>query len=178
VYERESENIIGIILSNDVIAKLLKKEGELRLKEIMHEPIFIPATRKLHEIFYLFKNEKLNISIVLDEYGGLAGIVTREDIIEEVLGELYDENEIQGIDRIQKLGAKSWRIMGDTSLHQFSDMFETVIPETEYAGTIAGYIVEKLDRIPMPGDEIRLGNLNLRIEKTEKNRIVSIVLDM
>ena len=81
----------------------------------MHEPIFIPATRKLHELFNLLKAEKLNISIILDEYGGLAGIVTREDIIEEILGDLYDENEDQGIERIQKTGPKTWRVMGDTS---------------------------------------------------------------
>ena len=177
VYDREPENIVGVVLINDVTAKLLNNEAGDRLATIMHEPIFIPATKKLHEIFYLFKHEMLNISIVLDEYGGLAGIVTREDIIEEVLGELYDENEDQGFERIQKLGKNRWRIMGETSLHQFCDIFEIKIPETEYAETLAGYIVEQLDRIPAPGDEINIGKLRLKIEKTVKNRIVSIAAE-
>jgi CBS domain containing-hemolysin-like protein len=176
VFDDEPENIVGIILSNDVTAAILSGESSRKLKDIMHEPIFIPATRKLHEIFNKLKNEKLNISIILDEYGGLAGIVTREDIIEEILGELYDENEEQPVERIQKLEKGSWRVMGETTLHQFSDMFDTDIPETEYAGTIAGFIVEKLDRIPVEGDEIKLGRLLLQIEKIDKNRIVSIIL--
>ncbi len=176
VYEREPENITGIVLSNDVTACLLKGEGNLRLADIMHEPIFIPATRKLHELFYLLKQEMLNISIILDEYGGLAGLVTREDIIEEILGELYDENEDNGIERIQKTGDNSWRVMGDTSLHQFTDTFDIEMPVTEYAETIAGYIVEELDRIPVKGDKLSIGHYCLEIEETEKNRIVSIIL--
>jgi len=177
VFEDEAENIVGVILSNDVTAARLEGDDSLRLRQIMHEPIFIPATRKLHEIFNRLKHEKLNISIILDEYGGLAGIVTREDIIEEILGELYDENEEQIYDKTQKLTDRSWRIMGDTSLHQFIDTFEINMPATEYAETIAGFIVEKLDRIPAEGDEITLGKLLLRIEKTEKNRIISIILE-
>ena len=176
VYDKEPENIVGIVLTNDVISKLLKKEGNLRLADIMHEPIFIPSNQKLHDLFHLLKVEKLNISIILDEYGGLAGIVTREDIIEEILGELYDENEDQGIDKIQKTGKNTWRITGDTSLHQFTDIFEVQMPETEYAETIAGLIVEKLDRVPVEGDTVRLDRYILEIEKTEKNRIISIIL--
>lgn len=177
VYDNEPENIVGIILWNDVTAALLEQDEGRKLKEIMHEPIFVPATRKLHELFYRLKNEKLNISIILDEYGGLAGIVTREDIIEEILGELYDENEEQPAERIQKLEDGRWRIMGDTSIHQFIDTFDVDMPETEYAETIAGFIVEKLDRIPEEGDEIDLGSLKLRIEETDKNRIVSILIE-
>ncbi|MDC7225778.1 MAG: hemolysin family protein [Spirochaetales bacterium] len=176
VYDREPENIVGIVLSNDITAHLLKMEGERRLAEIMHEPIFTPANRKLHELFNLLKAEKLNISIILDEYGGLAGIVTREDIIEEILGELYDENEDPGIERIQRTDKSSWRIMGDTSLHQFTDTFEIEMPETEYAETIAGYFLEELDRIPRAGDKISFDKYILEIEETEKNRIISILL--
>ncbi|MDC7127063.1 MAG: transporter associated domain-containing protein, partial [Spirochaetales bacterium] len=115
-------------------------------------------------------------SVILDEYGGLAGIVTREDIIEEILGELYDENEDAGTERIQEIDKNCWRIVGDTSLHQFTDTFEINMPETEYAETIAGYIVEELDRVPAAGDRIYLDNYCLEIESTDKNRIVSILL--
>ena len=138
VYDKEPENIVGIVLSNDITTSLLKNQDELRLADIMHEPIFIPATRKLHELFALLKTEVLNISIILDEYGGLAGIVTREDIIEEILGELYDENESQGIERIQEVDSGCYRVMGDTTLHQFTDTFELEMPETEYAETVGG----------------------------------------
>ena len=176
VYDKEPENIVGIVLSKDVTSHIINGEGGKRLADIMHEPIFIPATRKLHELFYMLKQEMLNISIILDEYGGLAGIVTREDIIEEILGELYDENEDQGIEKIQRLDDNLWRIMGDTSLHQFSDTFEIDMPETEYAETIAGYFVEQLDRIPEVGDSLKLDRFEFEIEATDKNRIVSLLL--
>ncbi len=176
VYEKEPENVIGIVLSNDVNAMMIKGNGNQRLKDIMREPIFIPSNRRLHELFRLFKKETLNISVVLDEYGGLAGIVTREDIIEEILGELYDENEEQGIEKIVKLDEHSWRIMGDTSLHQFSDSFDVDIPETDYAETVAGYIIERLDRIPDIGDEISIGGYSFTIETVDKNRILTILL--
>ncbi len=179
VYDKEPENIVGIVLSNDAFSSLLENREtseRLRLSDIMHKPIFIPATRKLHELFYQLKTETLNISIILDEYGGLAGIVTREDIIEEILGELYDENETNGLDRIQKIGKDLWRLAGDTSLHQFKDTFEIELPETDYAETIAGYILEVLDRIPSAGDRIKIDRYLLEIEKTNKNRIISILL--
>ena len=177
VYEKEAENIVGIILSKDITAALLAGDQSRKLRDMMHDPIFIPATRKLHELFHRFKSEKLNISIILDEYGGLAGIVTREDIIEEVLGELYDENEEQADERVQRIDDEHYRIMGDTSLHQFIDTFDIKMPETEYAETLAGFIVEKLDRIPEEGDEVEAGDLRLTIEKTERNRIVSVILE-
>lgn len=174
VFDKEAENIVGIVLSNDVTIGILKDDRNLRLSDIMHEPIFIPSNRKLHELFYLMKTEKLNIAVILDEYGGLAGIVSREDIIEEILGELYDENEVQGRERIQSIGDNVWNIAGDTSLRQFSDTFEIDLPDTEYAETLAGYIVEQLDRLPAKGDKIKLDNYFLEIDKIEKNRIVSI----
>src|SRR6056297_2573059 len=120
VYDENPEYIVGSLLVRDLMRYIAEgRKDNVPVRDIMTEPIFVSETRKVNELFFLFKKEKLNIAVVMDEYGGLAGIVTLEDVAEELFGELYDENEIQGWEKISPLGDNSFRLTGDTSLHQF-----------------------------------------------------------
>ena len=175
VYDTDPENIVGVVLEYDIIRAALAGKGKNPIKEIMVKPFFVAANKKLNILFWEFKREKLNIAVVLDEYGGLAGVVTREDVIEELLGELYDENEERGYEKITLVGGNGYRIMGDTSVHQANDILDIDLPTGKYAQTVAGYIAETLGRIPGEGEEISVPGAVLKVEKVTKNRIISVL---
>jgi len=175
VYDTDPENIVGVVLEYDIIRAALAGKGKRPIKEIMVKPFFVAANKKLNVLFWEFKREKLNIAIVLDEYGGLAGVVTREDVIEELLGELYDENEVRGYDKITLVAGSGYRIMGDTSVHQANDFLGINLPTGKYAQTVAGYIAETLGRIPVAGEKISVPGAVMKVEKVVKNRIVSVL---
>lgn len=176
VYDKDPERIVGIVLFKDVAREIAQGRGNTKLKKLMLEPLFIPTSKKIAELYNRFKHEKLNIAVVMDEYGGLAGIVTQEDVIEELFGELYDENEEKGRERIQHIGEKQYRIKGDTSLKQIEDHLAVELPHGKYVQTISGYIAELLDRLPQRNETIETDWCTLTIEGIVRNRITSLLV--
>lgn len=177
VYEEDPEHVVGVLLSRDIMALLAEGREDTQVKELMVEPFFIFENRKVSELFFQLKKEKLNIAVVMDEYGGLAGVVTLEDIVEELFGELYDENEIKGFEKITTLDAARYRIMGDTTLHQMSDRFDIYLPHSKYVQTIAGYLTELLGSIPEPLQTIDTPAGKFTIEVLNGNRIESVIFE-
>lgn len=178
VYNEDSEEIIGIVLVKNLMANFHAGKSNLKLKDIMLKPLYISGTRKVNELFYTLKNQKLNIAIIMDEYGGLAGIVTMEDITEELFGELYDEHEQIRRDRITLLRDGHYRLMGETSIHQIEDRLGLELPSGKYAQTLAGYLVEYLGSIPVKNQDIETPFGVFTIESIKRNRINSVILKL
>jgi CBS domain containing-hemolysin-like protein len=176
VYNDDPEEITGIVLAKSLMASFQQGNKETRLKDLMLKPLYISGTRKVNELFYTFKNQKLNIAIIMDEYGGLAGIVTMEDITEELFGELYDEHEQNRRDRITLLRDGSYRLMGETTIHQIEDRLGLELPYGKYAQTLAGYLVEYLGSIPVKNQDIETPFGVFTIESIRRNRINSVIL--
>lgn len=175
VYDDNPEHIVGILLVRDMMRYIAEGSGDTPIREIMTEPIFVSETRKVNELFFLFKKEKLNIAVVMDEYGGLAGIVTLEDVAEELFGELYDENEIQGWEKITPLGNNRYRITGDTSLHQITDRFGISFPHSKYVQTLGGLLIEYLGTIPVRNQKITTSNGDFIVENLRRKRIETAI---
>ncbi|MEA1910449.1 MAG: hemolysin family protein [Spirochaetota bacterium] len=176
VYNEDVEEIIGIVLVKNLMANYHAGKSNLKLKDIMLKPLYISETRKVNELFYTLKNQKLNIAIIMDEYGGLAGIVTMEDITEELFGELYDEHEEHERDKITLLRDGRYRLMGETTIHQIEDRLGLDLPSGKYAQTLAGYLVEYLGNIPVKNQNIETPFGNFTIESVKRNRINSVIL--
>lgn len=174
IYQDSDENITGIILFKDIV-KLNSEERTLPIKTYSHKPIYVPGSHKVNELFIRFKVEKLNIAIVLDEYGGLDGIVTREDILEEIFGEMYDENETFEEASIIKLNNKTWKVAGDTSFYDIEDIIGLEIPHNQGTQTINGYLTEQIGNFPNAGTTIETEEGYWSIEKVEKNCISSLI---
>jgi putative hemolysin len=172
VYDKDPENIAGIVLLRDLIKMLSTGNQSKPLKECMMEPIFVPETKMVNEMFMQFKQEKLNMAIILDEYGGLAGVVTVEDVIEEILGDLYDEHEIKENKRIRKMDHGQYLLAADISLHQLNEALGIRLPSHRYAKTLGGFLVDYMDHIPGRGEEVILRTGRFIIETIEKNRIL------
>ncbi len=177
VYNEDVEEIIGIVLVKNLMANYHAGKSNLKLKDIMLKPLYISGTRKVNELFYTLKNQKLNIAVVMDEYGGLAGIVTMEDVTEELFGELYDEHEKHQRDKITLLRDGRYRLMGETTIHQIEDRLGLELPTGKYAQTIAGYLVEYLGSIPVKNQYIKTPFGEFVIESIKRNRINSVLLN-
>lgn len=175
VYGDSPEHITGILLTRDLLRNSLEQKGERKVSEITKEPIFVPEMRKAYEIFALFKTEKLHMAVVLDEYGGLAGIVSMEDVIEELFGELYDEHESGTEERVYDLGNGSYRIMGETSIQQIEDAFDLETSHSRHVGTVAGFLIEELGTIPRSGQVLATGFGTFRVSSMRGKRIESII---
>lgn len=172
IYDKDPENIRGIVLARDI---LTSENPELKLKAIEYKPIFVSQTKKVSELFAIFKIKKLKMAVVLDEYGGLAGIVTQEDVVEEITGELYDEDEDRAQSRLLRLDTGTYLLNGDLPIDIFSGEVDADLVPTRYSQTMAGYIFERLGKIPVEGDSVFISNGKLTVRKMDGNQIVQIL---
>ncbi|MDA3809751.1 MAG: hemolysin family protein [Spirochaetaceae bacterium] len=171
VFKENPENIIGIILVKELVKINRARLKDYRLKDLMVEPLYIPHTKKVNEVFTLLKQKSINIAIILDEYGGLAGIVTREDVIEEIFGELYDEHEIKESDKIIQEDENTWIISGDTSFYDIHDILDIELEHSKRILTIGGYLIENIGRIPEEKEILYMEEGSYEILKIKNNSI-------
>ncbi|RKX75298.1 MAG: HlyC/CorC family transporter [Spirochaetes bacterium] len=174
VFDENPEYIVGVVLIKDILKNISEGEIEVQLKEIMFKPIYVPQTKRVKDMFTQFKREKLNIAIVIDEYGGLAGIVTLEDVIEEVLGEIYDEHEKKGDEKILYLENGEYLIKAEILLPQLNDALGIDLPHGKYAQTLGGYLMECLDHIPVKGEVIDLPQGRFVVDSVSRKKIISV----
>ncbi len=175
IYEGTPEHVVGVLLTRDLLAQVINEHHQLTVDQIAMDPIFVPETRKIHEMFALFKTRKLHLATVMDEYGGLAGIVTLEDVIEELFGELYDEHETGTLERIVPTEDDSFTIMGETPIQQVEDYFDLDMEHSRHVGTISGYITEQLGTIPEEAQIVETEWGIFTIDSMQGNRILSLV---
>lgn len=174
VYKEEPENIVGIILSKEVLKGAINGQFNKKLQDFIHKPTFISEAKRADELFKLFKSNHQKMAIILDEYGGLAGIVTQEDLIEEIFGELYDENEKDEEEMISWEAPNHWIVQGATPLYQIKEEIQIDIPETKSAKTIAGFLMKELDEIPTVGMTIFYNHAHFKVLSMDKNRVVEV----
>ncbi|MCX7846033.1 MAG: hemolysin family protein [Dictyoglomaceae bacterium] len=175
VYEGNIDNIVGIIHAKDVLKALAEKNNK-NLKELMREVMYVPENMKINDLFNEMRKRKVHMAIVVDEYGGTAGLVTLEDLLEELVGEIEDEydKEERMFSFIDK---KNILVDAKMNIYELNELLEEYwkekLPETEY-DTVGGLILDILGRVPLRGEEIRLGNLNIKIESMRRQRIEKI----
>ncbi len=148
--------------------------ASLQIAEIIREPYFIPESKKLDSLLHAFKKMKNHISIVVDEHGGVSGIVTMEDVLEEIVGEISDESD--RIDpHITKLNEGKWIILGKTEIDEINKKLNLSIPESSDYDTFSGFILDKIGRIPKVGETIKIGKYAATVKEREGNRIITFV---
>ncbi len=177
VYENNFDNIKGILLIKDLLEYIDKED--YKWQEVIKPPFFVPETMKINDLLEEFREKKIHMAIVTDEYGGLSGIVTMEDIIEEIVGEISDETDEE--DKLfRKIDAKTYIFDGKIQLNDFykildikEDIFEKIRGE---ADSLAGLILEKKEDIPKEGDMIKIDEFEFIIEAADNRKIKKIKL--
>jgi CBS domain containing-hemolysin-like protein len=174
VYEDNIDNIIGLIYAKDLLAEIGKEPADFKLREKIRTAYFVPETKPLRVLLHEFQNQKLHIAVVLDEYGGTAGIVTLEDILEELVGEITDEYEETPPEPIKKIDQNTIEVDARTSIDDVNDEFELSLPEDEDYETIGGFVFSRLGYIPKTNESFDYENLKFTIASAETRRIKRI----
>jgi CBS domain containing-hemolysin-like protein len=171
VHTDSLDEIIGVVHAKDILAALRAKPGQT-VRTIMRPPLFVPGTREVEDVLADMKRLKTHLAIVLDEYGGTAGLVTMEDLLEEIVGPIYDEYDPQV--RMGPLeGAPP--LDGSLPISEFNTQFGASLDDTDYT-TIGGYIFGQLGRLPRPGDRVTVGPLTLEVVEMEGRRVKTVRL--
>lgn len=171
VYEDNIDNIVGMLFIKDLIANVNKKE-KAKISKLIRDVYFVSENKPINELFKDLQRNKHQIAVVLDEYGGTAGIITMEDIIEELVGNIFDEYDDEEKD-FEKLDDNTFMISGSVSIHDLRKILDVEIPDGEY-DTLSGYLIELLGRIPSDDEkpEIETKWVTYKIEEYEDKRIL------
>ncbi len=170
VYKDTLDQIVGIVYAHDLFQR------PRSLKNIIREVFFVPESKKSADLLREFRQRGITIAIVVDEYGGTAGIVTTEDLIEELVGEIHDEFDVEEI-VCEKVNDTSYLLSGRVEIDHLNEKFNLEIPYGEYE-TIAGFVMHAAGKIPRQGDVIRYNSFTLTILKATKNKIQLVQLDV
>ena len=170
VYDEDIDDIKGILFVKDIL-KPLKDNKEINIKELMREPYFVPESKDIDELFKEMQQNKVQMAIAIDEYGGTAGLITMEDIIEELVGNIFDEYDDEEIE-VKKIDDNTYILSGTVSSYELKKVFNIELPEGDYE-TLSGYLLDKLGRIPDEDEHpiIEDENLTYRVEEMEDKRI-------
>lgn len=172
VYKDSQNNIVGIINMKDLL--LYDKNEEFVIDRFLRKPHFTYETKSISNLLVEMKDSTFNIAIVLDEYGDMAGLITLEDILEEIVGEIHDEYDEKEDELVQKISDREYIIEGSMHLDDVNDHLNTELDSEDY-DSLGGFIIEHLDRLPVAGDEVVTDDgIRLVVEKLDKNRIEKV----
>jgi len=165
VYEGERENIIGILLAKDLLK--LQRAPELNLRALLRPATFVPETKGLNDLLREFRGNRNHLAIVIDEFGRVAGLITIEDVLEEIVGEIEDEFDIAEDDGdIFALADRTWRVSGDTSIERINESFGLQLPDEDF-DTIGGMVAHAMGHVPKRGEVHHMAGLRFVVMHTK-----------
>ena len=171
VYSKSPENIIGILYAKDLVAKMFSSPGR-SLRQYLHDPYFVPESKRLGPLLRAFQKNRIHLAMVIDEHGALSGLVTMEDLLEEIVGEIVDRKErLQA--EYQLLDKNTIVVAGSMELEELNRLFQSTLSHPYYK-TVAGYVIGNLGRIPGEGDSFDLAGFSFKVLKAAANRIVAV----
>ena len=175
VYEEDLDHIVGIVIIKDVMSLLVNDfslmdtpVGDL---PVVREPLMVPETRFIDELFQEMREKDIGMAVVIDEYGGTAGLVTREDLVEEVVGAMFDEWERHP--QVRRVGAAA-EVDALLRVDEVNELLDIDLPEDDAYETLAGLILYRLRRIPEPGESVDVGDYRLQVMKMDGPRIMRV----
>ena len=180
LYEEDKDNVLGIVHLKDVLLNLQAlNEGRLTFRDIARPALFIPDTMYTDELLVQFRKSKQHLAVLVDEFGGVSGIVTLEDLIEEIVGDIQDEYDDEDDEALQMLSPTEAVLLGSMPLSDLNRAFDLNL-QSEGADTIAGYMIEQLGYIPKPGEEPEIAGdrFTLKVLRAQNTRIEAVRLSL
>ncbi len=177
VYEGKVDNIIGMVYAKDLLLAAGSEGSRRDVRALMRPAFFVPESKKIDDLLREFKRQKTHIAIVVDEYGGTAGLVTLEDVLEEIVGEILDEYDKDEEPLYQVLGDRGRaRVSGRISLRELGDILHLELPSDEF-DTLGGFIYHLAGKVPSEGEELVWNGLALRVDKVRGRRIEKVIIE-
>jgi len=180
VMDEDREKIVGILLAKDLL-RLAAQDPDLSdgvdfdIKEFMRPAVFVPESKRLNVLLREMRRSRVHMAIVADEYGGVAGCVTIEDVIEQIVGDIDDEHDIDEDVNIRKDGDRQYVVRGQTPIDEFNEYFQTELSDDEF-DTVAGLVMKQLGRLPRRGETLQLADCELKVMRFDRRRIDSLRL--
>ncbi|MDQ0340909.1 CBS domain containing-hemolysin-like protein [Caldalkalibacillus uzonensis] len=168
VYEDSIDNIIGILSEREFLSALLQNQ-DVDVRSLLRNPLFVVESMRISSLLPELQRHKIHMAIVIDEFGGTSGLITMEDVLEELVGEIWDEHDEQ-VKVINQLDENTYIFSADFSLDEFARMTKVELPDSVYH-TIGGWLVEEFQRVPQKGEQLYYENLLLTIEEAESRRV-------
>lgn len=179
VLDEDEDKIIGILLAKDLLkfAPGLINENfdinEFDLKSIIRPVIHIPESKKINILLEEFKTNRSHMALVVDEFGEISGLVTIEDVLEEIVGEIEDETDLSNDQKIMQISDREFNVSGLTEIEEFNEKFETSFDDDDF-DTIAGYVMNKFGKFPLVNESIKIQNIKFTIASANKKQIKKI----
>lgn len=170
VYGDNVDSIVGILLARDLFRAIRAGVGDV--PSIMREPLLIPETRPVESLIAEMRRQRIQMAVVLDEYGGTAGLVTLEDLVEEIVGEIQDEHEVEPIP-FERVGPSEVQAAGSVALAELAEHLDVELPVETY-DTIGGFVFGQLGRLPRVGDEVKFEGGRMRVLTMDKRRVARV----
>ena len=180
VYERNRDDIIGILVVKDLLPELAKGPAEPSRPwpSLLREPFFVPETKPLDALLQEFQKTRNHMAVVLDEYGGVSGLVTLEDILEEIVGEIVDEYDQDLVDGIRIVGEGAFEVMGTVHIDEINERLEIELPDDGDFDTIAGLVFSEMGHVPVSGEDLVVAGVRITVLEATRRRILRVRLDL
>ncbi len=175
VIKGDIDHVVGIMHIKDLFRHQTHSSGPVDIERIMREPYFVPEYKKLDQLLNQFKRKKEHAAIVVNEYGEVTGIVTMEDVLEAIVGDILDETDIV-VPPVVKIREKEWLVLGSAEIEEINEKLKTQIPESDEYETFSGYVLAQIGRIPRVQEQIVIDNLDITVKEMEGNRIKSFIV--
>ncbi len=175
VIEGDMNKVIGIINIKDLFKHLTLSGDEIDVRKVMHKPYFIPENKKIDTLLHQFKRRKHHIAVVVDEHGEVTGVVTLEDVLEELVGEIIDETD-KIEHHITQTQNKEWIVLGKSEIDKVNDAIPMEIPESNEYETFSGFILKNIGKIPGTKEKFTIGEFDITVKEKERNRIKTFVV--
>lgn len=173
VYAKSKDNIVGVIFLKDLINYIGGGKKNIAISKVMKKPYFVPETKKLSNLLKSFQKRKEQMAVIVDEHGSITGLVTLEDVLEEIVGEIMDETE-RIAPNIRKIKKNTWIVAGKTDIDEINEKIKMNIKEGKDYDTISGFILNYTGKIPMEEEEISYNKFKLKIEELDGQRISKV----
>ena len=179
VYEDSIDEVVGILYAKDLLP-YLRADAEARppLRKLLRPPVLVPESMTIDDLLHELQRRKVHLAIVLDEYGGTAGMVTIEDLLEEIVGEIQDEYDVEE-PMVVRLSETEARVDGRADVDALSDLFEDVsleLEDSEEYDTVGGLVFHRIGKVPSPGDRVQLDGITLTVESTDGRRVGKVLV--
>ena len=170
VIGESKDDVVGILLAKDLLPLITNSESRFNLKDVLRKPIFVPESKRLNVLLKEFRENKNHMAIVIDEYGGLGGVITIEDVLEQIVGEIEDEFDVDEEDYIKAYDRESYTVKALTPIEEFNAFFHSNLPDSEF-DTIGGLVLDQFRHIPARDETVGIGPYLFKVLNADSRQI-------
>ena len=177
VYRETLDDVVGFIHSKDIMPYILKPQ-EFRLEDVMHPPLYVVDTARLEDVLRQMQKAKMHFGFVVDEHGGLEGIITLNDLLEEIVGEISDEHDEEVNEQITQVSDQRYLLAGALAVRDLNRRLKLSVPESEAYTTVGGFLMTEAGHVLKPGETVKYNGLVFEVDRVERRRVMRVQLEI